>query len=222
MAFEPFEIPFKFTFTEQHNMLELLERMRETGITADFKPAQIVLPAREFADDFVEHILQFGFSSLFSNTMVFEEITSPSMTINVVEAIVSRFVQKLMPAKRLVIIDPYFYAPNDAGNTDQLLMRLIGSDAADIEDLYVFSEGNGSMKAPINAALMAIAPSIRIHHKKTAAFHDRFWLNPDTGTGIVMGTSLGGLGRRIALVDKLSGQDAADVLAEVRKLDSTL
>lgn len=41
------------------------------------------------------------------------------------------------------------------------------------------------------------------------------------GTGIVMGTSLSGLGRRISLAGRLSGADAAYVLAEVRELDSS-
>lgn len=222
MTFQSFQISYKFTLTEQHNMEEFSERMLKAGITNDFNSAQIVLPAREFAEDFLEHILQYGFSSLFNKSIAMEDITSPAMSINQIEAVVSRFVQKLMPAKRLVIVDPYFYAPNDFGDTDQLLMKLLGSDAAGLEHVYIFSEGNGSMKTPMNAALTAAAPGVQVHHMKTTAFHDRFWLNPDAETGIVMGTSLSGLGRRIALVDKLSSADVADVLAEVRKLDSSV
>ena len=222
MTFQSFQISYKFTLTEQHNMEEFSERMLKAGITNDFNSAQIVLPAREFAEDFLEHILQYGFSSLFNKSIAMEDFTSPAMSINQIEAVVSRFVQKLMPAKRLVIVDPYFYAPNDFGDTDQLLMKLLGSDAAGLEHVYIFSEGNGSMQTPMNAALTAAAPGVQVHHMKTTAFHDRFWLNPDAETGIVMGTSLSGLGRRIALVDKLSSADVADVLAEVRKLDSSV
>lgn len=219
---KPFKAIYTFTFDKQHTMLDFSDRLLKSGLTADFKPAQVPLPALTFANEFLEHILDKGLTSIFKYTMVMEDITGPSMAINQVEAVVSRFVATLMPATRLVIVDPYFYAPNAASDTDQYLMRILGTHAAALEHLYVLTIGNGSMKVPMQTALTAAAPAIQIHHTKTPIFHDRFWLNPDSGAGIVIGTSLSGLGSRIALVDKLSTADARDVLAEVRKLDASI
>ena len=151
-----------------------------------------------------------------------EEITSPSMSKNDVEAIVERFVRTLFPATRLIIIDPYFYTENAAGDTDSYLTRILGSQASTLKEVFIVSNGTGSMKAKIQTALSSLAPSVTISDVSTKVFHDRFWLNPDSGSGIIMGTSLNGLGRKIALVDKLNTSDVQDILVEVRKLNSNI
>lgn len=77
--------------------------------------------------------------------------------------------------------------------------------------MYVVSNGEGDMHARMHAALSEVAPGVTVTDAKTGAFHDRFRINPDPGDGIVMGTSLNGLGARRALVDELSSSDVQDI-----------
>ena len=47
--------------------------------------------------------------------------------------------------------------------------------------------------------------------------NDRFWIGDQT-RGIVIGTSLTGLGNRYALMDYISDQDSADIYARYQAL----
>jgi hypothetical protein len=46
-------------------------------------------------------------------------------------------------------------------------------------------------------------------------FHDRFWL-ADGARGLVVGTSLNGLGKRYALVDFMQPSDVRDVVQALK------
>lgn len=214
----PFKMLLSIGVTPRKSYLEFTERYRAAGLLDDYGLTQVPLPVYEFRDEFLEHISKHGLSSLFNMTEVMEDITSPSMSLNQVETVVTKFVQTLLPATRLVVVDPYFYKPNKSGDTDAYLSRILGSQAATLKQVYVVSNGQGNMQAKMHSAFSAAAPGISVSDTTTNEFHDRFWINPDAGTGIVMGTSLNGLGRRVALVDKLSGGDVQDILIEARKL----
>lgn len=216
------EVILTIQCNKENSYMEFVDRAREAGLVSRYQLAQVPLPELSFRNYFLEHIYKHGFSSMLTSTLVMEDITSPSMTSNQVEAVMTRFVQTLLPATRLVIIDPYFYAPNPSNDTDAYIARLLGPQAVALQELFVFTVGGGAMKAPIHSALTALAPSLQVHQTNTQAFHDRFWINPDAGTGIAIGTSLNGIGRKIALVDKLSLVDVQDVLTEVRRLNSNV
>jgi len=214
---KPFRILLSIDVTPDKDYLEFTERYRAAGLLDDYGLKQVAVPVYEFRDEFLEHICEHGLRSLFSMTAVMEAITSPSMLLSDVEAVVTKFVQKLLPATRLVVVDPFFYKNGTSVDTAAYLGRVLGSQAASLQQVYVVSNGQGNMRAKIHAAFDAAAPGVSVSDATTDDFHDRFWINPDSGTGIVMGTSLNGLGRKVALVDKLSGDDVREILIEVRK-----
>lgn len=214
---KPFRTLLTIDITPSKDFLEFTERYRAAGLLEDYGLKQVTLPVYEFKDEFIEYISEHGLSALFNMTMVMEDITSPSMSLNQVEAVVTKFVQTLLPATRLVVVDPYFYKPSKTGDTAAYLGRVLGSQAATLQQVYVVSNGKGSMHANMHAAFDAAAPGVSVSDATTDDFHDRFWINPDAGTGIVMGTSLNGLGNKVALVDKLGNDDVQDILIEVRK-----
>jgi len=201
---------------------EFVEQLRAMGIVEKYRLAQVPYPALSFRDEFVEYIVEHGLNSIFKFNIVMEDITSPSMTSNQVEAVTTKFVRTLLPAKRLVIIDPYFYSPNAEADTDAYISRLLGQQAATLQQVFILSSGGGGMKEKIHSAFNNLAPGVAVFDTPTKVFHDRFWLNPDAGTGIVMGTSINGLGKRIALVDKLGQSDVQEILTEARKLNSNI
>ncbi|EOU2050680.1 MAG: hypothetical protein E6610_07505 [Clostridium perfringens] len=54
--------------------------------------------------------------------------------------------------------------------------------------------------------------NITLTHKDIDDFHDRFWITKETHDGLVFGTSLNGIGKKLCYYDKVSKEDAQIVL----------
>lgn len=105
------------TFEEFYKLLD------ESGIYKNYDVYQVPFPVYEFADEFLEHVSEKGFESLFKYNISMEDITSPSMSLNEVEKIVDKFVMNLDSSRRLLIIDPYFYASSNSSDTVAIFSR---------------------------------------------------------------------------------------------------
>ncbi|TMO83307.1 hypothetical protein [Pseudoalteromonas spongiae] len=199
---------------------EFYELLDKSGIYNNYEVFQVPLPVDEFADEFLEHVSNHGFESLFNYTISMEDITSPSMTINKVEEIVHKFVMNLDASERLLIIDPYFYASSNTTNTVDMFSRLLSSVSTNLKEVTIVTNGRKvDTKAAIHTAIKSIQQNITINDFSTDEFHDRFWLDPDRSIGIVMGTSLNGLGNKISLIDKLSEQDVTEIVKLAKNLN---
>lgn len=199
---------------------ELHELLGNSRINNNYKVLQVPFPVYMFAGEFLEHVSNHGFESLFNYTIAMEDITSPSMTINKVEEIVHKFVKKLDASERLLIIDPYFYASSNTTNTVDMFSRLLSSVSTNLKEVTIVTNGRKvDTKAAIHAAIKSIQQNITINDFSTDEFHDRFWLDPDRSIGIVMGTSLNGLGNKIALIGKLSDQDVTEIVKLAKNLN---
>ena len=195
--------------SDEVTYIDFVGKMHEIGIFEKFNISQIALPAYRFRHEFLEHIAEHGLSSLFDFNIVMEDITSPSMSINDIEKVVAKFVGKLQGAKKLVIIDPYFFSKSANTDVAQLFSRLLGQASSDLEEICFIT--NGRKNEARNDILSVIDPKIRVHHVTTDEFHDRYWIDPDTNKGIIMGTSLNGLGNKISLIDRIREEDVAEI-----------
>jgi hypothetical protein len=120
------------------------------------------------------------------------------------------FIRKLKGAKNLLIIDPYFYS-TDPGCVD-LFGRMIAEIADKLESVTFITNGRAdNKKAAMHEVLKKVTPTIRIGDVITDRFHDRFWIDAENKNGIVMGTSLNGIGKKIALIDQLSSSDVGEI-----------
>lgn len=199
---------------------EFYELLYKSGICNNYTVFQVPFPVYEFADEFLEHVSNHGFESLFNYTISMEDITSPSMTINKVEEVVQKFVTNLDTSERLLIIDPYFYASSNTSNTVDMFSRLLSSVSTNLKEVTIVTNGRKvDTKPAIHAAIKSIQQDIAINDFSTDEFHDRFWLDPDRSIGIVMGTSLNGLGNKISLIDKLSEQDVKEIVKLAKSLN---
>lgn len=206
------EIILKVAVNPSNSYEEFILKMHEIGFASRYQLRQVTSPAHEFRDDFLDHIAQNGLSSLFAYTITMEDITSPSMPIDDIELIISKFIDKLKSLKRLLIIDPYFYGTSSTSH--QLLERLLTPHQADLVEITVICNNTSAPNVTnIRSAINASAPNATITEIQNSTFHDRFWINPDLGSGLVMGTSLNGIGKKIALVDRLQGSDVTDLIA---------
>lgn len=188
---------------------DFIEKLHEIDIFANFKISHIPQPVYSFRREFLEHIAEHGLSSLFKFTIAMEDITSPSMPINEIETVVSKFVAKLQGAKRLLIIDPYFFSKSTKTDVGALFSRLLGQMSSDLEEICFIT--NGRKNDAKNDILAALDQKIKVHNVTTDEFHDRYWVDPDNNKGILMGTSLNGLGNKISLIDYLSAEDVVEI-----------
>ena len=89
---------------------------------------------------------------------------------------------------------------------------MIAEIAQTLQTVTFITNGRAdNRKAAMHEALRRVTPTIEIRDVATDQFHDRFWIDPENGSGIVMGTSLNGIGKKIALIDHLSSSDVAEI-----------
>lgn len=192
---------------------DLAQLLHESGLLEHFQFLQISDPLLYFRQDFADYVAKHGLSSMYSFDFVMEDITSPSLSINEVENVVAKFVAQLDGTRRLLIIDPYLYAKSSAVNVADVFKNLLGTACSALEEVIFVTDGKRTnVKAAIHAAVIGLVPHCKIVDVATDQFHDRFWVDPDAGKGLVMGTSLNGLGRKIALVDRLQDTDAVEIV----------
>lgn len=206
------DVTLKVAVDPSNSYEEFILKMNEIGFASRYQLRQVSSPVHEFRDEFLEYIAENGMSSLLKYTITMEDITSPDMPLDDIELTVSKFIEKLTPLNRLLIIDPYFYGTSETSH--QLLKRLLTPHKSDLKEVVVICKSTNAPNAEnMRSAIAAVAPSAEIIEIQSSTFHDRFWINPDLSCGLVMGTSLNGIGKKIALVDRLRKSDVVDLVA---------
>lgn len=180
-------------------------------------------PVMYFRNDFFDEIIKNGFASMLSFTCTMDDITTPSMHINDIERVFHKFVEHLKPITHLLITDPYFYPKlYDVDKVATTFIQLIDPIISEIDKITVVSNGNNKHSiSKYIENLKNANPKIQVENYITQDFHDRFWLNPISRKGIIVGTSINGIGKKISLVDTLNSIDASQVLKELSKIMKT-
>lgn len=200
---------------QDYNGEEFLEKLNKSNLFESYQFFQLCSPIYEFRDDFLDYISMYGLGSLFHYSMIMEDITSPSMTFNEIEKIILKFTSQLNGAKKVLITDPYLYAKNP---NIVLFEKVLKSFEDDLQELILVTNKTKVAQRDIVTTINKINSKIKITEFETEDFHDRFWINVNDESGIVMGTSLNGLGKRIALIDKLSHADVLHILQEAKQI----
>lgn len=111
-----------------------------------------------------------------------------------------------------MIIDPYFYSSEATVLT--LFEHMIGELSSSLESVTFFTKARPKIdRTAMHAVLLKVVPTITIKTVETEEFHDRFWIDPDAHKGFVMGTSLNGVTKKIALIDHLRREDVIQISA---------
>lgn len=157
------------------------------------------------------HIAENGVSSMFWTHITCDSVSHPGITIDEVEELVLSFVRKLNGVKNLFITDAYIYHHKGDPELVNLFERMIRELSSNLERVTFFAEPKKIFPegvAAMHEAIKRVSSEIEIEDVKTSEFHDRFWLNSDNSSGVVMGASLNGFKRKIALIDHLRSGDA--------------
>lgn len=129
----------------------------------------------------------------------------------------------LKPQREMLIVDPYLMTSRRTSDADAYareVLEVVAPLVEDVEELRLVVSGRNTgqpVRTALTGQLRDAHPQLAVDVVETEDFHDRFWI-ADGQRGLVMGTSLNGIGRRIFLIDDLSSTDVKDVLAEVESI----
>lgn len=190
---------------------EFLEVVK--AVNNRFKFSLINAPEYHFRDEIVEYIVTNGLASFYEQSLILESVLAPSTPVNELDKVLKKFVETLQGASRLIIVDPYLYASrNDVSQVSTRFAKMIGWIGSNLTEIKTFTNGNNFSKGDLQSAVKGGNATIAFDDFTCGDLHDRFWIDPDANQGVVFGTSLNGLGKKLVLVDKLQEDDVTDIL----------
>ena len=216
------EIVYVTSLKDGLDSIEFIKRvMRTPELLNDFGLSRG--DATDIGNVLREWVVQHGISSLFYRHLICDAVLHPGIATDKIEELILGFVRTLKGLKNLFIIDPYFYSSKKA--VLALFENMVRELSATLESITFFTlpPRNASDRRKFDPTAMhtvmrTVVPTIRIREVHTDKFHDRFWIDPDKGNGLVMGTSLNGVTKKIALIDHLRGTDAVQLADMARAL----
>jgi hypothetical protein len=170
-----------------------------------------------FRDEIIEHILERGIMSFFTAGLLLEDTISRGATQVAIERVIQKFLDKMSIDQELIIVDPYFFASTPNANYPTFFCNIIEKYLPVIDNLIFVtnSHSNNLIKNDIKSGLLSLKSTLNIVYKVSNNYHDRYWISSNREKGMVMGTSLNGLGNKFALVDRLNTSDVRDIVADL-------
>lgn len=167
-------------------------------------------------EEFIKH----GLSSLFRHHITCDSILHPGINVDEVETVILGFIRTLKGVKNLMIIDAFLYSNEE--KVLHLFKKMILELSDSLQSIMFFTSAT-KKRSPdaMHNTLKSINPNIRIIDIITDEIHDRFWLDADNKKGIVMGTSLNGVTKKLTLIDYLQPSDAKAVLDIANEISKT-
>lgn len=188
---------------------DFFKRFYESDLSRDFCVYRLSLDA--LRPHIQQHIINHGLSSLFYNHMACDAIMHPGFTTDEIEAVVLGIMSRLDGVKHLLIIDAYFY--DDKPECLLLLEKIIRSISSKLEKVTLITNGKrAGMRPAMHNVFSTVVPGIQIKDAVTEDFHDRYWIDVENTKGVMVGTSLNGIGKKIAMIDHANVADTEEIV----------
>ena len=191
------------------NISHFFKRFYESDLSRDFGVYRLSLDA--LRPHIQQHIIDHGLSSLFYNRMTCDAIMHPGFTTDEIEAVVLGIMSKLDGVKHLLIIDAFFY--DDKPECLLVLEKIVRSMSSKLEKVTLITHGKRvSMRPGMHNVFSTVVPGIQINDVVTEDFHDRYWIDVENTKGVMVGTSLNGIGKKIAMIDHANVADTREIV----------
>lgn len=188
---------------------QFFERFHESKLSRDFGVYRLTLDS--LRPHIQRHIIEHGLSSLFYNHIICDAIMHPGFTTDEIEAIILGIMSKLDGVRHLLIIDAFFY--DDKPDCLLLLEKIVSSISSRLEKVTLITHGKRtSMRPGMHNVFSTVVPGIQINDVVTEDFHDRYWIDVENIKGVIMGTSLNGIRKKVAMIDYASNADTREIL----------
>lgn len=164
-----------------------------------------------------ELLIERGQTDILREEAVNEHLTTPGTSQAKLISILQRYINKMAPDSELIIVDPYFYPRNFPAGYSQFIADILTPYLAGLNEIKVVTSTNYNavIRAQVETDLKARRPGLIISHTTTDNYHDRFWISNGREQGLIVGTSLNGLGNKYALVDRLNKSDVREIVASL-------
>lgn len=167
-------------------------------------------------EEFIKH----GPSSLFRYHITCDSISHPGIAVDEVETVILGFIRTLKGVKNLMIIDAFFYSNEE--NVLNLFKKIILELSDSLQSITFFTiNARKCSTDAMHNIIKSINQNIITKDIITDKIHDRFWLDADNQKGIVMGTSLNGVTKKLTLIDYLHPSDAREVIDIAYEISKT-
>lgn len=184
-------------------------RFYESELSRDFGIYRLSLDT--LRADIQQYVIERGLSSLFYNHLTCDAITHPGFRTDEIETIVLGIMGKLDGVKHLLIIDAFFY--DDQPSCLLLLEKIVRSMASKLEKVTLITHGKRlQMRPAMHNVFSTVVPGIQINDVVTDDFHDRYWIDVESTEGVMVGTSLNGIGRKVAMIDYANPADSREIV----------
>jgi len=168
----------------------------------------------DFRDLIAQKMLRHGWSNFLRRQLLNEKVVAPGQDNDSVARIVVEFLSAIGVDDELIIVDPFLFARNRDSTYPQLIREILAPFAMHLKVLRVVTSDNvnSDTKKSIEAVLRALNGKLEITHRQSEFYHDRFWISSSRAHGLFVGTSLNGLGKKYAIVDRVSKTDVGDIV----------
>jgi hypothetical protein len=172
-----------------------------------------------FRDEVLAGITHDGLSNLLRRQLLLEDFVQLGQPQNFVETIMIKFLREVGVDGELIVVDPYFFAPTSESDYPHLVESIIRPFSQALSTIYIVTRPNKvnpRLKQEIKNVIQNMNASIQLIHTTSSNYHDRFWISANRSKGILTGTSLNGLGKRYAIIDRLASSDVAEIVKSLK------
>lgn len=163
-----------------------------------------------------EYLAGQGSLDLLNGTQILTEAVLPKgVPPDVHAATVKDYLEELQPNESVVITDPYILQDNGDKSHLKRLLEILKNVVPNVGLISLVVDPkrrNPSFEQEVKKELTLLNSNLKFSIVDSGEFHDRFWI-VDRTKGLILGTSLNGLGKRISLLAFLDGADVADIVS---------
>jgi hypothetical protein len=165
----------------------------------------------------IEILFEKGQTSILKQEVLLEFFIPKGTPGNVIVGIIQKYLDKVIIDNELIIVDPYFFPTRHDTSYSSFIASILDKYLPTIDTIKIITSTrfNATIKAQIYSELRAIKPTLNIIHSQSDDYHDRYWISNNREKGIIIGTSLNGLGNKYALIDRLNTTDVREIVTEL-------
>ena len=204
----------------------------------EFEP--IGNPLIKYLELFRDEIIEHGITSLFTREPLLEALVAKGTPRKQIAEVLHRYLSQLPVTDELIIVDPYFLTSDDPAAYASFLDDVLAPFWSGLKQLRVIM-ARKRVKQPLfiaakdfvlrivtaqkkvkDSTLMAVkdlvatrAPGCAFTHVFSERYHDRFWISASRTKGILVGASFNGLGKKYAVIERLTDADVSDLVASL-------
>ncbi len=131
-----------------------------------------------------------------------------------------RMLITLAPSRHLILLDNYIFAESITDKQGYLGMfkDIFGPIVGSVKEVrfVTLPKHDDSLYQDVTHLLKSLNPQLLVSCSTTRDFHDRFWI-ADEARGLIVGTSLNGIGKRYSVVDNLSDEDTKEIVDVLKR-----